>query len=352
MQLATRMELLHMNVALARAFAIVLALLVCWSPIVNAAPVPSAHEPALRWINGYRDKPKPMSAPELIRNLSAAGAFREPESAGVYVGFLAGVIGGNPKRAREIIKRTLPLPYHDQWLIVRAVAYSGHPQWRDLLRQLAVELPKRHVMVEMYLTGKLPTLDRIPLEQRGSPHWVQFWRKQPKEAPLTFESNPDLLDTLWGYYFATGRDAPLLRLASMLPWANDKNSVEKLSAGSMVKYTLATNAARDFKLLAQLKRALPAQPKGIKAPLSEAILAAEISDTGRIRKDALAAVEELRRRGPDSKRNVAWWGGLGETAISLGCLTAAATGQVQLGLPCVIGGALSSAALRQIARPD
>jgi hypothetical protein len=33
-------------------------------------------------------------------------------------------------------------------------------------------------------------------------------------------------------------------------------------------------------------------------------------------------------------------------ALSVGCVAAAATGQVAFGLPCVIGGAASSAALK------
>ena len=35
-----------------------------------------------------------------------------------------------------------------------------------------------------------------------------------------------------------------------------------------------------------------------------------------------------------------------EGAISLGCVVAAATGQIYLGIPCVVGGAATSAALR------
>jgi hypothetical protein len=39
------------------------------------------------------------------------------------------------------------------------------------------------------------------------------------------------------------------------------------------------------------------------------------------------------------------WGKISQAVISLGCMAAAATDQVALGLPCVIGGAASSAAL-------
>jgi hypothetical protein len=55
---------------------------------------------------------------------------------------------------------------------------------------------------------------------------------------------------------------------------------------------------------------------------------------------------ELKRKGPGSRRNMAWWGKIGEGALSLGCIAAAVGGQIEFGLPCVVGGAVSSAALR------
>ena len=112
------------------------------------------------------------------------------------------------------------------------------------------------------------------------------------------------------------------------------------------------NAARDARLLAMLKRVEKYQPKDVKQPLDQVIEAAEIVDTARIRTEALAAIENLKRNGPDSKRNVAWWGQVGEGAIAAGCLGAAVAGAVVAGLPCVVGGAVSSAAMKMWARQD
>mgnify|MGYP000072390920 CR=1 FL=1 len=41
-------------------------------------------------------------------------------------------------------------------------------------------------------------------------------------------------------------------------------------------------------------------------------------------------------------------GKVGEGALSLGCVAAAVTGQAYLGVPCVVGGAMTSAVLRNI----
>ena len=46
----------------------------------------------LQWMNNYRDKPDPMRAAAAIHELSGLGQLRNPESAGVYLGFAAGVL--------------------------------------------------------------------------------------------------------------------------------------------------------------------------------------------------------------------------------------------------------------------
>ena len=85
--------------------------------------------------------------------------------------------------------------------------------------------------------------------------------------------------------------------------------------------------------------------------LAETIEAAETVEISSLRKTALDRLENLKRMGPGSKRDVAWWGKLGQGALSIGCIAAAATGQVALGIPCVVGGAASSAVLNYWAAP-
>jgi hypothetical protein len=133
----------------------------------------------------------------------------------------------------------------------------------------------------------------------------------------------------------------------MLRWSKERDVVEKLTLGSMAKYTLAINASRNSDLLATLKRAATQdQPEGVKPVLADVIEAAEAVDTAKLRNEALAAIEELKRRGPGSRRDLSLWGQVGEGALAIGCIAAAVAGQVEFGIPCVIGGAATSAALR------
>ena len=61
---------------------------------------------------------------------------------------------------------------------------------------------------------------------------------------------------------------------------------------------------------------------------------------------ANAAIDELKRKGPGTKRDISLWGQIGEGALAIGCIAAAVAGQVEFGIPCVVGGVATSAALR------
>src|SRR5215468_6065434 len=118
----------------------------------------------LKWMNSYRSKPDPMRAALAIHQLSGFGDLRSQESAGVYVGFAAGVLAANPTKARALVNKMLPMPPEDQWLVVRAIAYSGVPTWRMLLTDIAPKVPARGPMLQRYVAGTLPTLRQYKVD--------------------------------------------------------------------------------------------------------------------------------------------------------------------------------------------
>jgi hypothetical protein len=131
----------------------------------------------------------------------------------------------------------------------------------------------------------------------------------------------------------------------MLPWTKSRDTLDKLTVGSMARYTLASYAVRDAGLREFLRGELANQPETVKAPLGEVIEAADTVQLGAVRKDALAAVDELKTKGSDSRRDLDFWGQIGVGAVALGCVSAAALGQVEVGIPCVIGGSASQGLL-------
>jgi hypothetical protein len=320
--------------------ALLVGLLFAFTPAEAAPPksTSAAHKAALeaqrdqmqfqspeaiaRWINQYRQKPEPQRLSAAVKAMSQLGVFKDTENSGLYLGFAAGVLGSNPALAEDLITKMFPMPPEDHIAIIKAIAYSGLPNWKEMLRRFAERMPARAVVVDKYLTDKLPPLATLPLD--GGP------------APL---------DIMWGWYFASGSFEPVMRIVNVLSWSKDGNKVDRLTIGSMAKWTLAQNAARDMELLRMLKTTVAHESKENAAILREVVEAAEIGDVGKIRKDALSAIETLKVKGSEASRNYSWWGQAGQTALALGCITASALGQVQVGVPCVIGGALSGAAL-------
>jgi hypothetical protein len=213
-------------------------------------------------------------------------------------------------------------------------------------------MPTRSGMIDNYVGGKLPTLDQIAYQSTkpGMLDKIKVALKigDDRKKLVALEPSPELIDVLWGYYLATGAYQPVGRIIKLLPLANDKDSVDNLTTGSAAKFTLASNAVRDLHLLAMLKRSVKGQPEDVAKILNDVIETAENVDTVRMRKESLAAIDELKQKGPNSKRELSGWGQVGQGALSMGCIVAAATGQIELGIPCVIGGAAYSAGLLYI----
>jgi hypothetical protein len=336
------------------ALAVAALTLVTPAAAATVAPAPAAATPLstdaiLKWINDYRRKPDPDRLPALVRSLSALQAFKDAENSGAYVGFIAGVLGGNPTRAKRLVTDMLSIAPADHWVLVRAIAYSGLPNWKDLMVSVGERMPERHAMINRYLAGKLPTLDQIAYPtKRGMLDKIEIaiHIKSDGSKAVALQPTPQLIDLLWGYYLATGAYKPVDKIVRLLPLAEDKDNVDNLTTGSAAKFTLASNAVRDLKLLAMLKASAKTAPKDTTKVLNDVIETAEDVDTGRMRRESLAAIEELKQKGPNSKRELTGMGQIGQGALSMGCIVAAATGQIELGIPCVIGGAAYSAGLQ------
>ncbi|NJO34108.1 MAG: hypothetical protein HC869_14165, partial [Rhodospirillales bacterium] len=101
----------------------ILTLVLCAATAVAAAtprsksrpqpppPVPmTSAQDILRWINSYRQNPEPDRLPMTVQAMSKLALFKDLDSAGVYVGFTAGVLGANPTLAEKLVARMFPMP--------------------------------------------------------------------------------------------------------------------------------------------------------------------------------------------------------------------------------------------------
>ena len=275
-------------------------------PHAAIGPGVQSNDAILKWINAYRHKPDPEALPAVVHALSAMQAFKDAENSGPYIGFVAGVLGNNPARAEDLVAKMLSIDPADHWVLVRAIAYSGLSDWKELLTTFADRMPTRRAMIDEYLDGKLPTLEQIDFRPVKPGMFDKLKAtfgadKDNNKKVVALEPTPELIDVLWGYYLATGEYAPIESVIELLPLANDKDSVDNLTTGSAAKFTLASNAVRDTELLAMLEWAVKSQPKEIAGVLKDVIETAATVDTVHMRQESLAAIEELKEKGPELK---------------------------------------------------
>src|SRR3984893_2997125 len=183
-----------------RVIALFVALVVlgspAWASRGRLGEIASA-DTVLKWISAYRAQPAPSDLPDAVKALSRLGAFKDPEAAGVYVGFVAGIIASNPGRTGDLIGKMSAIAPEDHWVIVRGIVYSGLPQWKVLLTRFAERMPTRKRMIEKYLNGELPRLDQMPFDakvgwfdtMRDYFTWDHYFGKKPRVVML--EPNPE-----------------------------------------------------------------------------------------------------------------------------------------------------------------
>ena len=276
-------------------------------------------EQIIGWINKYRSDPEPERVPEAIRALSRFGVFEDIDQAGLYAGFLAGVLGDNQLVAEALIAKLFPMNPKSQAVIIMGIAYSGLPEWRALLTRFAERMPQRTVLIDKFMFGTHKTLQDAPLDQ-----------------------SPDLMDALWGYYIATGSLQPVARIFTALRWSKTTDNTERFTLAHMAQWTLAANAERDRPLLRFYRAQLKRQPKEIVEPLKKIIQASERFEAARLKKTVVAAIAQQKRHKPGKYAKWAWQARAGETLLAVGCVAASALGQAVLAAPCIVTGAIYS----------
>lgn len=302
----------------------------------------SSPEGLMDWVTHYREHPNIWKVPEAVHAMRDYGLFGDEEKEWFCIGFIAGILGTNPNDGPTLVARMFPMPPKEQEVIIRAIVYSGRPDWRALLEKYSSKMPLRRPLIDDFLNGKRPTLMDLPLDLGGTPG----------------------IYALWGYYVATGQHQPVLRIMEALRWSkgkedpgfsfkkifsgwgSDPSDVEKISTGGTAKWTLASYAERDRELIKLYRSEYNRQPPEVAEPLKDVIEAAELFESEEIRKDQFGAIEDAQRRQLSAEAGMSKGLTAGSIAIATGCVAATALGQAQIAVPCVIGGALYTGAAK------
>jgi hypothetical protein len=310
---------------------------------VDPAAAFSTPQRLVEWVYNYHAHPTPWRVPAAVRAMRELGLFTDEEKGAFCTGFIAGVLGTNQKDGPALIAKMLPMPDKDQAVLIRAIAFSGRPDWRELLTKFKNHMPLREPLIDSYLSGKAKTLMQVDLSD-----------------------GPAVVYTLWGYYVATGQYEPVVRIMQALRWSknkddgnfslkkifsgwrNDPSAVDKISTGATAKWTLASYAERNRDLLSLYRAEYERQPPEIAKPLRDVIEAAEVFESEKIRKDQFASIEAAQKLQATNEAGMSKGATAGSIAIATGCVAAGALGQVYIAVPCVIGGALYTGAMKMM----
>ena len=302
----------------------------------------STAERLLDWVSNYRDHPELWKVPSAVHAMLDYGLFTDEEQRWFCIGFIAGVLGTNPNDGPALVTRMFPMPDKEQEVIIRAIVYSGRPDWRDLLEKNSSRMPLRRPLIDDFLNGTRPKLMDLPLEQGGAPG----------------------VYALWGYYVGTSQHEPVMRIMQALKWSkgaeeggfsfgkifsgwgSDPSAVDKITTGGTAKWTLASYGERDRELIGLYRAEYERQPPEVAKPLKDVIEAAELFEAEKIRKEQFGAIEDAQRAKLTADAGMTKGMTAGSIAIATGCVAATALGQAQIAVPCVIGGALYSGAAK------
>ena len=302
----------------------------------------SSPEKLMDWVTTYRKHPSPSRVPAAVHAMLDYGLLADEEKEWFCIGFIAGVLGTNPKDGPALIPRMFPMPDKEQAVIIRAIAYSERPDWRELLEKNSARMTLRRPLIDDFLQGRRPTLMQLPLAEGGSPG----------------------VYALWGYYVATGQHEPVVRIMQALQWSrnkddngfsfkkifsgwgNDPSALEKITTGGTAKWTLASYAERDRDLLDLYRAEATRQPETIAKPLNDVIAAAEAFESETVRKDQFGAIADAQKAQMTNEAGMTKGATAGSIAIATGCVAATALGQPEIAIPCVIGGALYTGAVK------
>lgn len=312
----------------------------------QASPEPqgafASPERLMDWISTYRKHPNPLRVPAAVHAMQEYGLFTDEEKAWFCTGFIAGVLGDNQKNGASLVAKMFPMPDKEQAVIIRAIVYSNRPDWRELLEKFSPRMPLRRPLIDDFLQGKRPTLMDLKLTDGGAPG----------------------IYALWGYYVATGQHEPVVRIMQALQWSRNKDdggfswrkmftgwggdpsAVEKITTGGTAKWTLASYAERDRTLLDLYRAEYDRQPATIARPLKDVIEAAQAFESERIRKDQFGAIEDAQKKQMTNEAGMSKGATAGSIAIATGCVAATALAQPEIAIPCVIGGALYTGAVK------
>ena len=230
----------HLLFVLALAFA---SAAICGKERVSAQNVEA-------WVSSYYLAPKADEVADALAVLAAKGLLDSGQAEAPLSGFFAEVFRANPGRVEGWVQPYLGVPR--RYVIYTALWMAHSSESTVALRRMVDMAPMEEgTALRVLRSSRPPTIESIPID------------------------SPAALDFLWGSFFASGSEVPVLRIIDQMKLANRSGDANAMLIGGAAQWSVSANARQHEKVLAIVKeRAKTADPE-TKAKLEEIASAVE-----------------------------------------------------------------------------
>jgi hypothetical protein len=146
------------------------------------------------WVDAYYRNPQPDRFVAEVRARSKSGKLSAPKAAPPMVAFLSRVMADNPEKIAVWMAALADLPESDKETLHKAI-------WLSRTTAGKAYLEKEGLL--KYLAQPAADILKLPIE------------------------SPAVLDMLWGYFFATGDEAPIRRIVSAANYYPSLGALER-----------------------------------------------------------------------------------------------------------------------------
>lgn len=198
----------------------------------------SSQEEVIDWVNAYHVQPEPRRFSEALRIMSEEGLLGMPAAQPLIAGFMSGVFVDNPDQVAVWLRQAGRLPADHRSLVLLGLWHTGQAEAAAIVKAAIAGDPAIEANLGFLSSRVAQHVTALPLEQG---HWV--------------------LNTLWGYYLATGDERAVIRVIQVLPWVEHMDRPGHMSIGRAAYWSLAVNAARQPDVLRICEAQLATQPE-------------------------------------------------------------------------------------------
>ncbi|HTN48656.1 MAG TPA: hypothetical protein VMK32_04420 [Burkholderiaceae bacterium] len=202
------------------------------------------------WVGSYYMAPRPDDVADALAALAARGLLDSSQAEASLSGFFAEVFRANPGRVEGWIQPYVGVPR--RYVIYTALWMAHSRESMAALQRISDMAPMEEGAALRVLRGTLPpSVESIPIE------------------------SPATLDFLWGSFYASGSEVPVLRIIDQMKLASRRGDPSAVLIGETAQRSIAANARQHDKVLAIVKeRARVADPE-TRARLEEIASAVE-----------------------------------------------------------------------------